>query len=150
MTATSGPSANAQHYRPFVFHLLALACHGFGVQIVATSVGWQVYEITRDPFDLGLIGLSQFLPALALVLVTGLVADRFNRRFIAGLCLTLELIAAIGFLWFTFSKSTNVVWVFGLLALLGVARAFFNPASDALAPNLLSRKPFPMEFRSIP
>jgi MFS family permease len=144
MTAFApSPSANALHYRPFVFHLLALAAHGFGVQIVATSVGWQVYEITKDPFDLGLIGLSQFLPALILVLVTGLVADRFNRRLIVGLCLALELIAAIGFLWFTWTKSTDVTIVFGLLALLGLARAFFNPASDALAPNLLAKEAIP-------
>jgi MFS family permease len=143
MTATASPSANALHYRPFVFHLLALAAHGFAVQIVATSIGWQVYELTKDPLNLGLIGLSQFLPALALVLVTGLVADRFNRRLIAGLCLGLEFIAAVGFLWFTLSKSADVRIVFALLALLGVARAFFNPASDALAPNLLSKEAIP-------
>jgi MFS family permease len=143
MTASIPASPNAFHYRPFVFHLLVLAAHGFGVQILATSVGWQVYAITKDPFDLGLIGLSQFLPALVLVLVTGLVADRFNRRLIMGLCLALELIAAIGFLWFTLSKSTDLRIVFGLLALLGLARAFFNPASDALAPNLLAKEAIP-------
>jgi MFS family permease len=143
MTASITASSNAFYYRPFVFHLLVLAAHGFGVQILATSVGWQVYAITKDPFDLGLIGLSQFLPALVLVLVTGLVADRFNRRLIMGLCLALEFIAAIGFLWFTLSKSTDVRIVFGLLALLGLARAFFNPASDALAPNLLAKEAIP-------
>jgi MFS family permease len=144
MTTTAvPPSANALHYRPFVFHVMALAAHGFGVQIMATSVGWQVYAITKDPFDLGLIGLSQFLPALALVLVTGLVADRFNRRLIVALCLALELVAALGLLWFTLSKSVNVMWVFAILGVMGVARAFFNPASDALSPNLLSKEAIP-------
>jgi MFS family permease len=144
MTALpAAKSANAFHYRPYVFHLAALSLHGFAAQILVVAVGWQVYDITRDPFDLGLIGLSQFLPALALVLVTGLVADRFNRRLIAGTCLALELLAALGLLYFTVTKQTDVRMVFALLALLGLARAFFNPASDALAPNLLSKEAIP-------
>jgi MFS family permease len=144
MTAIpAAPSANALHYRPYIFHLAALAMHSLAAQIMVVSLGWQVYDITRDPFDLGLIGLSQFLPALALVLVTGLVADRFNRRLIAGFCLALEFAVAVGLLWFTLTKQTNVIYIFGLLAFLGLARAFFNPASDALAPNLLSKEAIP-------
>ncbi len=136
-------SSNALHYPRFVKHLAALAAHGFAAQIMVVAVSWQVYEITNDPWDLGLIGLSQFLPALCLVLVTGLVADRFNRRLVLGLCLGLELVAALGFVWFTVTKQTDVNYVFGILALLGTARAFFNPASDALSPNLLSREAIP-------
>ncbi len=131
------PSANALHHRPFVFYWLALWSASFAVQIMSVSVGWQVYDITRDPLDLGLVGLAQFMPPLLLVLVTGLVADRFNRRFIMVLCLCLEAACALGLMAFAWSNPT-VVWpVFGILAMLGVARAFFNPASDALAPNLL-------------
>src|SRR5829696_6658800 len=59
----------------------------FAVQIVSVSVGWQVYDITRNPLDLGIVGLVQFLPSLALVLVTGSVADRFDRRRIFAACL---------------------------------------------------------------
>jgi MFS family permease len=140
MTAAS---SNALHYRPYVFHLLALSMHGFAVQIMAVAVGWQVYDITRDPFDLGLIGLSQFLPALVLVLVTGLVADRFNRRLIVGVCLLLEFACALALVWFTLSQPKEVWPVFVILAVLGFARAFFNPASDALAPNLLSKEAIP-------
>ncbi len=136
-------SSNALHYPRFVKHLAALAAHGFAAQIMVVAVSWQVYDLTNDPWDLGLIGLSQFLPALILVLVTGLVADRFNRRLILGLCLALEFIAAMGFVWFTVTAQTDVNYVFGILALLGVARAFFNPASDALSPNLLSREAIP-------
>jgi MFS family permease len=142
VTATS-PAANALHYPRFVKHLLALAAHGFAAQIMVVALGWQVYDITRDPWDLGLIGLTQFLPALTLVLVTGLVADRFNRRMVLILCLLLELLAAVGFVAFTLSKSTDITPIFGLLVLLGIARAFFNPASDALSPNLLSRVAIP-------
>jgi MFS family permease len=134
------PSSNALHYPRFVKHVLALAAHGFASQIIVVALGWQVYELTRSAWNLGLIGLSQFLPALALVLVTGLVADRVNRRLVLVACLALELVAAIGFVWFTQTGSKDVTPVFGLLALLGIARAFFNPASDALSPNLLARE----------
>ena len=51
----------------------------FAAQIVSVAVGWQIYDISRDPFHLGLVGLTQFLPSLVLVLVTGTVADRFGR-----------------------------------------------------------------------
>ena len=130
-------SANALHHRRFVFYWLALWSASFAVQIMSVSVGWQVYDITRDPLDLGLVGLAQFLPPLLLVLVTGLVADRFNRRLIMGLCLGLEAVCALSLVAFAWSNP-RVVWpVFAILAMLGVARAFFNPASDALAPNLL-------------
>ena len=77
------------------------------------------------------------------MLVTGLVADRFNRRLILGLCLLLEVTVALGLVFFTLSNPADVTPVFGLLALLGLARAFLNPASDALSPNLLSREAIP-------
>ena len=143
MTTAEHRSANALYYPRFVKHVAALAAHGFAAQIMVVAVSWQVYELTNNPWDLGLIGLSQFLPALCLVLVTGLVADRFNRRLILATCLGLEFIAALGFVWFTLSDQTDVRYVFGILALLGMARAFFNPASDALSPNLLSREAIP-------
>jgi MFS family permease len=142
-TKAAQPSGNAFHYPRYVKHLLALLAHGFAAQILVVAVGWQVYDITRDPWDLGLIGLSQFLPALLLVLVTGLTADRFNRRLILALCLALEFLVAAGLVIFTLSHPTGVGPVFVLLALLGAARAFFNPASDALSPNLLAREAIP-------
>ena len=137
------PSTNALTYRPYVFYLGALACVNFAVQIMSVAVGWQVYDITHDPYYLGIVGLAQFLPALALVLVTGLVADRFNRRVILGLCLAAEVVAAGCLLAFTVA-SPAVIWpVFVILIGLGIARAFFNPAGDALAPNLLSKEAIP-------
>lgn len=142
-TLAATPSANAFHYPPYVRYLAALSAHGFAMQILSMAVSWQVYDITRDPWDLGLVGLAQFLPALLLVLITGLTADRFNRRLILVLCLGIEAVCAAGLVIFTLSQPT-VVWpVFGILVILGVARAFFNPAADALAPNLLSKDAIP-------
>ncbi len=140
MTAAESTSPNALHHRPFVYYWLASWAASFAVQIMSVSVGWQIYDITRNPLDLGLVGLAQFLPPLFLVLVTGLVADKFNRRLILAACLLLEAACAIALLLFTLSEPT-VVWpVFAILVALGVARAFNNPASDALAPNLLPKQ----------
>ena len=80
-----------------------LGSAGFAVQIMSVAVGWQVYDLTRNPLDLGFVGLAQFLPALLLVLVTGLIADKFNRRLIIGLCLFVEVACAFGLLVFTLS-----------------------------------------------
>ena len=117
----------------------------FAVQIVSVSVGWQVYDITRDPLDLGFVGLAQFLPAFLLVLVTGTVADRFGRRTVMGTALIAEGVMAAALLAFTISglgsglgSGSGTVWpIFVLLAGFGTARAFFNPASSALVTNLV-------------
>ena len=133
-------SSNALHHRPFVFYLLAVGAAGFAVQIMSVAVGWQVYDITRNPLDLGFIGLAQFLPPLCLVLVTGLAADAFNRRLIMAGCLLVEVLCALALVAFTLSVPSGVWPVFVILAVLGAARAVFNPAADALAPNLLPRQ----------
>jgi MFS family permease len=108
-----------------------------GLQILSVSVGWQVYDITRDPFLLGLVGLVQFMPALALVLVTGAVADRYNRRRIMAVCLAIEAVCA-GLILAILRSGATVVWpVFAVLVVLGVARAFMGPAVQSLVANLV-------------
>lgn len=140
MTLRASAEANALRHPAFVRYWLAIGCTSFAVQIVSVSVGWEIYDITRNPLYLGYVGLAQFLPPLLLVLVTGLAADRFNRRFIMAACLALEALCALGLLAFTMSGPTDVAPVFGILVALGVGRAFLNPASDALAPNLVSKE----------
>lgn len=109
----------------------------FGTQVMAVAVAWEVYDITRNPLDLGLIGLVQFVPVLSLVLVTGIAADRFSRRRILQICLTVVFLCATSLLLFSISGSTNVLWVFATLFVLGIARAFLAPAESSLAPNLV-------------
>lgn len=133
-------SSNALHQKPYVYYLAALGCAGFAVQIMSVAVGWQVYDLTRSPLDLGFVGLAQFLPALLLVLVTGLIADKFNRRLIIGICLLIEVVCALGLVVFTLSAFKSVWPIFVVLAGFGTARAFMNPAADALAPNLLPKE----------
>jgi MFS family permease len=138
-TRPASPEANALRHRPFVFYWLATGAAAFAVQIMSVAVGWQIYDITRNPLHLGYVGLAQFLPPLLLVLVTGLAADRFSRRFIMAACLGVEALCALGLVVFTLSHPTGVIPVFGILVVLGIARAFMNPAADALAPNLVPK-----------
>ena len=85
MTSPAEPANSplALSYRNYRFFWLAIALASFAAQIMAVTVALEVYLLTRNPFYLGLIGLALFLPALLLVLVTGLVADRFKRRHIS-------------------------------------------------------------------
>jgi MFS family permease len=136
------PTAPRSHWgafrhRGFAYYWTARLLANFSVNVVSVAIGWQVYDMTKDPLDLGIIGLVQFLPALALVLVTGSVADRFDRRVIMGLCMVGEALAMAALLAFTLSGSTNVMIVFAILLGFGVVRAFLGPASGALAPNLV-------------
>lgn len=106
------------------------------------AVGWQIYAITRDPLDLGLIGLSQFLPFVVLILPAGQVADQRDRRRILTACYAVEALCALLLLWFTIA-SVTVTWpVFAAMTLLGCARAFSMPSGQALLPNLVPREDF--------
>jgi MFS family permease len=107
--------------------------------IVTVAVGWQIYDLTRDPLDLGIAGLVEFLPSLVLVLLTGQVADRFDRRSIVVACVVVEL-AAVGALLLYAGSAGHAVWpIFAVLATLGIARAFWAPAERALLANLVPR-----------
>ena len=121
----------------FMRYWLSRLASGFAVQIQTVAVGWQVYDITRNPLDLGFVGLSQFAPALLLVLVTGAVADRYRRRTVMAVCLGIEALCAIALLAFTIAGSQRVWLIFIILAGFGAARAFYNPAQQSLLPNLV-------------
>ncbi|MCQ0987606.1 MFS transporter [Jiella marina] len=129
--------------RRFLLYWLARFAATFATQIVIVSVGWQVYAITGDPWDLGLIGLCQFAPAFLLVLVTGAAADRYSRRLIMGLAVAAEGIGTLVLLLWTFEGLGSPLPVFGILVIFGIARAFFGPASQSLVVNIVSREELP-------
>jgi MFS family permease len=113
-------------------------------------IGWQVYDIARQTmsvgdaaFQLGLIGLVQFVPLFALTPVSGWAADRFDRRVIARIVVLLEMACAAALFAVTYTGQVNLPILFGIAALLGVARAFAGPALGALAPNLVPRDLLP-------
>ncbi|MDQ3482649.1 MAG: MFS transporter [Pseudomonadota bacterium] len=113
-------------------------------------IGWQVYDIARQTmpideaaFQLGLIGLVQFVPLFLLTPISGWVADRLDRRHVAKVVILLEMICALILFWATWTERINLPILFGVAALLGVARAFAGPALGALAPNLVPREMLP-------
>jgi MFS family permease len=139
MTDAHAPRSglDALRHRGFLLFWLSRFLATFAALILSVSVGWQVYDLTRDPFDLGLVGLVQFAPALLLVLVTGAAADRFNRRIIMGVCQLAEAACAAALLYMTATGTINVGHIFIVLVCFGIARAFLNPAAQSLVPNLV-------------
>ncbi len=145
MTNSLGMFA-AFRYVNFRYFLLARFLAVFVVQMQGVAVGWQVYAITKDPLDLGLIGLAQFLPFVVLVLPAGQVADRMNRRLILALCYALQVVCALLLLLYSLvvmdGGHTSIWPVLAVLSLFGVARAFAMPASQAITPNLVPPEAF--------
>ncbi|MBM3567304.1 MAG: MFS transporter [Alphaproteobacteria bacterium] len=109
----------------------------FANQVTSVAVGWQVYDLTRDPFDLGLVGLIQFLPAVLLVLVTGAVADRYPRKAIILTCNAVYFAGSLGLLLLTLAGNREVGPIFLALGVIGMARAFNIPATTSLLPSLV-------------
>lgn len=135
--ARSRTGWSALRHRGFALFLAMRIVSQFGTQVVAVAVGWQVYDLTRNPADLGLVGLFQFAPALLLVLVTGTVSDRFSRRMVTAICMCGEGLCAVAILALTWLGTITVGWIFFVLVLFGVFRAFVNPATQSLVPNLV-------------
>jgi len=133
---------SAFRHRGFRFYWSARFLAAFSIQIVSVAVGWQIYDQTRDPLLLGLAGLVQFAPSLALVLVTGAAADRLSRRRIMAACIAAEAACALVLLALTLGAAGAVWPMFAILSVFGVARAFFSPAMQSLLANLVPRDAF--------
>ena len=113
-----------------------------GNQMLMVAVGWQMYELTGSAWDLGLVGLYQFLPALLLTLLAGHVADRLHRGRIIAACLVTQASVALILVAATQGWGAQAGWVsrdllLGMSVMLGVARAFQMPAQQALTPMLV-------------
>ena len=121
-----------------------------GQMAMVIVIGWQVYDIARQTMDihqaafqLGLIGLVQFVPLFVLTPISGWAADRLDRRHIARAVILLELLCALILFAATWGGFISLPILFGVAALLGVARAFAGPALGAMAPNLVPREILP-------
>jgi MFS family permease len=130
-------------YPAFVFYEFARFFVVASLEMQSVAVGWQVYEITHRAFDLGLVGLCQFLPGILLFLVSGHVADRFNRRNLLVLCYA-GFATCSGLLLFASHRGSQAVGpIYVVLVLLGVVRSFNGPVSRALLPQLVPEEHFP-------
>jgi MFS family permease len=106
-------------------------------QMLMVAIGWQMYDLTGSAWDLGLVGLLQFLPALALVLVAGHVVDRYHRARIVSVCLLVQAVVALLLMTGTFDGGSQRSLLLGLSLVLGAVRAFQMPAQQALVPLLV-------------
>ena len=130
-------------YPDFTFYQSARLFTVMATEMQSVAVGWQVFEITRRPLDLGYVGLAQFWPTIVLFLVAGHAADRFNRRNIVGICYAgLGLASTILFL-LTISGSRSVHAIYAALTLVGVVRAFNGAAGQSMVPQLVPEEHFP-------
>lgn len=103
---------------------------------MTTALGAQVFDLTSSELALGLLGLVEFLPSLLLVLVSGTLADRVDRRRMAAVALFFEMIAAVGLAAYTATGPTSALPIFALVLLFGVARAFGAPAMRSMPADL--------------
>jgi MFS family permease len=129
-------------HRNFSFYLSARILGTIAVQMQSVAIGWQVYAMTGNVYDLGMIGLAQFAPFLCLILFAGHVADVYNRRHIILGCFTAQLLCSLSLFSYTMTSFT-VVWpVFAVLVLYGSARAFMMPATQAVLIHLVPTESF--------
>jgi MFS family permease len=128
---TAAPGTLFGH-RPFLFYIGARSFSEFSQQIATVAVGWQIYEMTGSAFNLGMVGLVQFIPAALLVFAAGHAADRYDRKRVAQICQLAEAVTAMFLAWGTFAGWLTAPEIFTALAVFGVTSAFESPATSAL------------------
>ena len=121
-------------HRPFLYYVSGRGFSEFSYQIGTVAVGWQVYALTHSAFDLGMVGLVQFIPSALLVFAAGHVADRYDRLRVVQICQFLQALTAAFLAWGTFAGWLTLAQIFAAMALFGIATAFENPAAGALLP----------------
>jgi MFS family permease len=112
-------------------------------QMQAVAVGWQIYELTNNPLDLGIVGLVQFVPVVGMALVIGQIVDRYDRRAVARTCQIIKALCAAGFALGTVGGWLNREAMFALLFVTGTARAFETPTMHALVTGLVPASMLP-------
>jgi MFS family permease len=130
-------------YPDFVSYEVGRLFIVLALEMQSVAVGWQVYDITKRPLDLGLVGLAQFLPGIFLFLVSGHVADRFDRRHLLLLCYAGFAVCSALLLEISWRGMPSVNTIYLVLVMLGVVRSFNGPAGRALLPQLVPEQHFP-------
>jgi len=116
---------------------IARVCSAMAYQIVGVAVGWQLYAITKSTFALGMIGLTQFLPLLLLVLIVGHVADKVRRQSILAVCRAVEALTTLALAVATYLHHLSPLGIFTGVAIIGAARAFENPSTQAMVTTVV-------------
>lgn len=134
---TAPAASSLTRHRSFVLFWCARTFTNGAYMMQGVAVGWQIYELTNDPFDLGLVGLVQFVPLVALSVVIGQVADLFDRRVVAATCQVVKALAALALALGTARGWLDRDAMLAVLFLSGTARAFEMPTIHALLPGIV-------------
>jgi MFS family permease len=137
MSEPAAPSLRLTGHRSFVLFWCARTFTNGAYMMQGVAVGWQIYDLTNNPLDLGLVGLVQFFPLIAMSIIAGQVLDLFDRRMIAGVCQIGKALAAL-----LLAVGTAQGWLgreamFAILFLSGTARAFEIPTMHSLLPGIV-------------
>ncbi len=133
----------AMRVRDFRLLFAGKLCGWMALHMLMVAVGLQIWEETREPWNLAFVGLSTFAPAIGFALLTGYVADLFDRRRVVAACYAVILLASALLLAVTLTGFTEVWPVFVILMVMGTGRAFYMPAVNSLVANLVPVKLFP-------
>jgi MFS family permease len=143
---TSEHPESLLRHRPFVLFWFARVATTTAYQMLVVAIGWQLYELTGNPLDLGLVGLVQFIPGIILVLVIGQVTDRYDRRVILSTCQAVEAVMAAVLLAAAVSGAISRDLILGIALVMGGARAFELTAMQSIVPSLV---PLPLVPRAV-
>lgn len=135
-------SQHAQHHDPYAalrhrdfrFLITGRFLTSFGNEMLTFAISWELWLRTREPFVLGIVGLVQVIPVILLALPAGHVADQYNRKRIVLLSELTFALCALGLGWLSYIEGP-LPWIFALLLVIGVARAFNDPAASTLLPQ---------------
>ena len=137
MSVAGAQPNSLRNHRPFALYWVSRVSSTVALQMQAVAVGWLMYDITHNPLDLGLVGLTQFIPAALFVLVAGHVADRFDRRMIVRIC---QMISALATATLAIGTAGGFMTRESLLAVVfvtGSARAFEQTTMTTLLPGIV-------------
>ncbi|MDQ0977402.1 MFS family permease [Pseudomonas synxantha] len=144
----SEPALLLRHHRPFIAFWLARIFTASGFQMLTVAIGWNLYQLTGNVLDLGLVGLVEFVPRVLFMLHTGHVADRYERRKVAAICQTLQALIALSLAIGGLTGNVTREMIFILAFLLGAARSFEMPTTQALLPSIVPSALFPRAVAS--
>jgi MFS family permease len=136
MDAPSPPTTLLRH-GPFVRFLYVRVAASIAMQMQAVAIGWQMYELTGSSFQLGLVGLVQFIPTVGFFLATGQAADRYDRRTVTAVSQSVEALAVAILSLATASGWLTPALILAMAFVLGAGRAFEQPSLQSVLPNLV-------------
>jgi len=143
VSVSAGETTAAHLSRGFHFFLWTRMLSTAGNQMVLVALGWQMYDLTSSAWDLGLVGLAQFIPTLLFTIPAGQLADRVDRRLVLTLAIVVQLLAALLLAWGSAAEFIGRDIIFIASVGLGIARAIQAPAQQAIVPALVGTGDLP-------